>query len=106
MITQIKKGILEMCVLQSLLAEDKYGYAISSEISKHIDIAEGTVYPILKRLSKNLYLSTYLKESNIGPPRKYYKLTPLGLKRLKQAKSDWIYLSHEVNRFLNLDTHT
>src|SRR5258708_24887774 len=72
---QLKKGILELCVLSVLVSEDRYGYELVNEISKNIEIAEGTIYPLLKRLKEEGYVSTYLVESVEGPPRKYYKLT-------------------------------
>src|SRR5580698_5790635 len=76
--TQFKKGILELCILSIVKNRDYYGYELVEEISKRIDVAEGTVYPILRRLTLDGYFETYLRESNEGPPRKYYRITPLG----------------------------
>ena len=76
--TQYKKGVLELCVLSLLHKRDCYGYEISDFLSQHIDIADGTVYPILRKLKSDGLLTTYLQEESGGPPRKYYKLTELG----------------------------
>ena len=75
---QYKKGVLELCVMALLRRRDCYGYEISETLSKKIDIADGTVYPILRKLKADGLLSTYLQEESGGPPRKYYSLTQLG----------------------------
>jgi PadR family transcriptional regulator PadR len=66
---QYKKGVLELCVLAMLYREDCYGYIISENISKKIDIADGTVYPILRKLKSGGLVTTYLSEESGGPPR-------------------------------------
>ena len=86
---QLKKGVLELCVLEMLRSEDHYGYELVAEISRSIAISEGTIYPLLRRLQNEGYLSTYLKESTEGPPRKYYRLTPLGEEKRKEYLQDW-----------------
>jgi transcriptional regulator, PadR family len=78
--TQFKKGVLELCVLSIVDKRDCYGYELVDVISKNIEISDGTIYPILRRLTQEGYFTTYLKESSDGPPRKYYKLTELGKK--------------------------
>ena len=75
---QTKKGVLELCVLSLLQKRDCYGYEISQQLSKRIDIAGGTIYPILRKLKNDGLLTTYLQEESGGPPRKYYALTSLG----------------------------
>ncbi|MBQ5668011.1 MAG: helix-turn-helix transcriptional regulator, partial [Peptococcaceae bacterium] len=75
---QFKKGVLELVVLLSLARKDMYGYEIVSEVSKIIEVNEGTIYPLLKRLTNEKYFETYLRESTEGPPRKYYHLTKVG----------------------------
>ena len=70
--SQYKKGVLELCVLSLLKKRDCYGYEISEYLSRHIDIADGTVYPILRKLKADGLLTTYLQEERGGPPRKYY----------------------------------
>lgn len=86
---QLKKGVLELCVLSMLTKKDCYGYELVNEISKNILIAEGTIYPLLKRLKDEGYLTTYLEESQEGPPRKYYKLTELGWKTKNDLAKEW-----------------
>ena len=75
---QFKKGALELCVLSQLAKGDKYGYELTEEISQEMSIATGTLYPILKKLKDELYVETYLVESEGGPARKYYHLTEKG----------------------------
>lgn len=84
--TQYKKGVLELCVMSILKRRDCYGYEISENLSKHIDIADGTVYPILRKLKSDGLVTTYLSEDSGGPPRKYYSLRRLGLKHMKLIK--------------------
>ena len=81
--TQFKKGVLDMCVLAVLSKGDSYGYDLAEELSSKIQIADGTVYPLLRKLASSGEVSTYLKESTGGPPRKYYSLTDKGRDRLK-----------------------
>ncbi len=76
--SQYKKGVLELCVLSLLRGRDRYGYEISEYLSQHIDIADGAVYPLLRKLKADGLVTTYLQEESGGPPRKYYKLTQLG----------------------------
>lgn len=93
--SQFKKGILELCVLALLYERDFYGYELVVEISTKIDISEGTIYPLLRRLTKEGYFDTYLKESNEGPPRKYYHMTEEGKKKYEQLSSEWNdFISH------------
>ena len=86
---QFKKGVLELIVLLSVNKRDMYGYELILEVSKVTPVNEGTMYPLLKRLTNDKYFETYLKESTEGPPRKYYKITVLGQKRLSELKDIW-----------------
>jgi PadR family transcriptional regulator len=99
--TQFKKGVLEMCVLSMLGRKDCYGYELVDELSKKISISEGTIYPLLNRLIKAKYVKTYLKESNLGPARKYYKLTLSGRMMSKKLKNGWLIFSKRVEEILN-----
>jgi PadR family transcriptional regulator, regulatory protein PadR len=98
--TQFKKGVLELCVLVLLDRKDCYGYEMVDEISKSISISEGTIYPLLKRLKKEKMVNSYLKESQDGPPRKYYKITNLGQERKDNLVSEWDEFSIGVNNLL------
>ena len=86
---QFKKGVLDMCVLAMLREKDSYGYDIADSLSKKIKLADGTVYPILRKLAGDGLVSTYLMESQNGPPRKYYHLTDEGKKVLDGYIEDW-----------------
>lgn len=98
--TQLKKGILELCVLAILDRKDCYGYELVDEISKNIEISEGTIYPLLRRLNKEGYFTTYLQESSEGPPRKYYKLTELGREMKHKLVDEWLEFVEGVNSIL------
>ncbi len=81
--------------------KDFYGYALVEAVSKIIDVNEGTVYPILKRLTNEGFFETYLEESSEGPVRKYYHITVAGKKRLKILLKEWKSFSESVNNFIN-----
>ncbi len=97
---QFKKGVLELCVLALLDKQDRYGYELVQKISEQIDISEGSVYPLLRRLAKEGYFTTYLKESSEGPPRKYYKLTDTGRTFLHNLLQEWKEFSAGVNQII------
>ena len=84
---QLKKGILDMCVLFALSKGESYGYKIISDLNGVIEISESTLYPILKRLESGGYITARAAEHN-GRLRRYYKITPLGLDKLKSGKDD------------------
>lgn len=85
---QIKKGLLEACVLTVLKKKDSYGYQIIRDITSCIAISESTLYPILKRLEGGGYLTTYSLEHQ-GRLRKYYKITELGEQKIETFLQDW-----------------
>lgn len=89
-----------MCVLALVSRRDFYGYELVETISQKIEISEGTIYPILRRLTIEKYFDTYLKESNEGPPRKYYKMTTLGKQQTEKLISEWSRFSEDVNFIL------
>lgn len=94
---QFKKGVLELCVLVLTASKDRYGYELVDRISDKFAIAEGTVYPLLRRLTQEEYFSTYLAESTEGPPRKYYQLTEKGRKYMGELVAEWKTFSNGVN---------
>ena len=98
---QFKKGILELCVLSLLIEKDRYGYELFNVLSENISVSEGTIYPLLRRLNKDGYFSTYLKESTEGPPRKYYKITNEGREAHKILSKEWIVFLSGVNNILS-----
>lgn len=97
---QFKKGVLELCVLCVLGRKNCYGYELVNEISKNIAIAEGTIYPLLKRLKDEGIVSTYLVESDEGPPRKYYQLSEAGREMKDCLSSEWLSFVKEVNEIV------
>jgi len=97
---QFKKGALELCVLAIVNGQDCYGYELTEKISQHIGISEGSIYTLLRRLTKEEYFTTYLVESNEGPSRKYYKLTDKGKEYLNEMKSQWQEFANGVNQIL------
>ena len=101
--TQYKKGVLELCVLALLHRRDHYGYEISEVLSQHIDIADGTVYPILRKLKSDGLLTTYLQEESGGPPRKYYKLTQLGEDVYTMDRAEYLRFAGAVRELLKED---
>lgn len=98
--SQYKKGVLELCVLSLLGRGDRYGYEIAERLSRSIDIADGTVYPILRKLKGEGLLTTYLQEESGGPPRKYYKLTSLGREEYERERADYLNFAAEVQKLL------
>ncbi len=101
---QFKKGVLELCVLVILDKKDCYGYEMVDEISKSISISEGTIYPLLRRLKNEGLLVSYLKESQEGPSRKYYKLTDMGKEKKEKLVEEWDEFSVGVNNLLHSKT--
>jgi len=97
---QFKKGVLDLCVLTILSKGDSYGYDVADTLSQKIQLSDGTVYPILRKLASDGYVSTYLKESQNGPPRKYYHLTDEGKKLLVEEKKDWDTFTKAVKEIL------
>ena len=98
---QLKKGVLELIVLESVRKKDMYGYELVEEVSKAVDVNEGTIYPLLKRLTNEKYFETYLRESTEGPPRKYYHLTAAGVLYRDELEHEWTQLADRVWLFLN-----
>lgn len=97
---QFKKGVLELCVLILISKKDQYGYELAQNISNKITVAEGTLYPLLRRLTKEDYLTTYLAESTEGPPRKYYSLSDKGSLYMTELIKEWMQFSNAVNEFI------
>ncbi|MDO5690560.1 MAG: PadR family transcriptional regulator [Tissierellia bacterium] len=97
---QFKKGVLELCVLSLLNEKDRYGYELVEEISNHIEISEGTIYPMLRRFRNEGYVRTYLEESSSGPPRKYYEITQEGAMFYVAQRREWEEFVTTVNDLL------
>lgn len=100
--SQVKKGILSLIVLLVLKEKELYGYELIEKIKKltSIDIAEGTLYPLMNRLKTDNLLDSRWVEQDAGIPRKYYYLTPLGKNTLKKMKAQWIELQTSINEII------
>jgi len=97
---QLKKGVLELCVLSLLSKGDSYAYEIASRLTNGIGMGEGTIYPLMRRMLSDGLVRTYLVESASGPPRKYYKLTAAGRGALDAQRSEWIAFEAAVRHIL------
>jgi len=97
---QLKKGVLELCVLSLLSKTDMYGFELVGAISSHVQISEGTIYPLLKRIKDEGYVTTYLQESSEGPPRKYYQITRHGNTTYETLKDEWHKLVLGINKII------
>ena len=96
-IAQMRKGILEFCILKILSTDDKYSFEIIETLKKSkMLVVEGTLYPLLTRLKNGGMLDYRWEESTSGPPRKYYSITDEGKKSLKELHSSWNELNKAV----------
>ena len=96
---QMRKGVLEFCILAALTNGDAYPTEIIQKMKEaKLVVVEGTLYPLLTRLKNMGLLSYRWEESTSGPPRKYYKLTPVGKQFLKELESTWDELVRSVNK--------
>ena len=85
---QLKRGLLEVCVLTAIKKEDSYGYKIIKDISPYVSISESTLYPILKRLESSGLITVYTVEHN-SRLRKYYHITDAGKERISEFLEEW-----------------
>jgi PadR family transcriptional regulator PadR len=86
--TQLKRGVLDACVLAALLTADSYGYQIIKDLSPYMTISESTLYPILRRLETGGFLTTYTQAHN-SRLRKYYSITPRGIQKIQEFLREW-----------------
>ena len=85
---QLKRGLLDVCVLAAIRCEDSYGYKIIKDMKPYIELSESTLYTILKRLETSKMLTVRTAEHD-GRLRKYYHITDEGLKRIDEFRNDW-----------------
>ena len=97
---QLRKGVLDMCVLALLARQDGYAYDIASRLAQDIGMGEGTIYPLMRRMQADGLVKTYLEESSAGPPRKYYQLTKAGHAALAAQKTEWNAFVQSVAKVL------
>ena len=100
LLVQLRKGVLDLCVLAMLAQQDGYAYDIASRLAQDIGMGEGTIYPLMRRMQADGLVKTYLEESSSGPPRKYYKLTAAGRTAFETQKSEWSQFENAVRKIL------
>ena len=102
-VSQLRRGVLELCVLRFLVGAPSYGYEIVTAFDSKGPLATGenTIYPLLRRLKADRTLETYSEESPSGPPRQYYRLTAHGRQRLTVLEKEWGEMVRSVERFRN-----
>ena len=99
---QMKKGVLEYCILNVLATSDAYASDIISQLKEvQLIVVEGTLYPLLTRLKNDGLLTYRWEESTQGPPRKYYMITDEGKKALVELNQAWLELVGNVNKMIN-----
>lgn len=101
--SQLRRGVLELCVLRILRDKPNYGYEIVTTLADMGPLAAGenTLYPLLRRLKNDRYLEGEMVESPTGPPRQYFKLSSRGRQRLSELQSEWTDLARAVERCLS-----
>lgn len=101
LLVQLRKGVLDLCVLAMLARKDGYAYDIASRLAADIGMGEGTIYPLMRRMQTDGLVTTYLEESSSGPPRKYYQLTKAGHAALAAQKAEWNVFTAQVAKVLS-----
>ena len=101
---QLKRGLLDVCVLAAIKDKDSYGYQMIKDMSPFVEISESTLYPILRRLEAAELLTVRTTEHN-GRLRKYYHITKAGLLRIEEFKKEWKELL-SIYQFVTKEAHT
>ncbi|HWQ72455.1 MAG TPA: PadR family transcriptional regulator [Desulfitobacteriaceae bacterium] len=98
-LTEMLRGVLEGCVLEIISREQTYGYEITRRLNTlgFTEVVEGTIYAILIRLEKNKLVDMEKKNSDMGPPRKFYALNDAGRKELRKFWEKWEFVSSKIN---------
>jgi PadR family transcriptional regulator PadR len=99
--SQLKKGILELCILNQIAKNPTYGYPVLKQVITFFpDVSESTVYAILRRLAASKYTEVYIGTESGGPERKYYRITQSGAQYLQVNLRDWEQLCESVEKML------
>lgn len=99
MVFQLGSALLDACVLAVLDKEDTYGYVLTQNVKEVVDISESTMYPVLRRLQKDEYLSTYDQPFS-GRNRRYYTITEKGKDKLRIYRDDWTVYKDKIERIM------
>jgi len=101
--SQLRRGVLELCVLRILRDAPSYGYEVVTTLASFGPLAAGenTVYPLLRRLKTDRLLETFSEGSPSGPPRQYYRVTTRGRQRLASLETEWSEMARAIERCLN-----
>lgn len=101
-ITQFRKGLVELCVLAVLRDEEAYGYQIVERLGEApgLEVTESTVYPVLARLARDRCVTVRTAASPSGPPRRYYRLSDAGRRRLDELQGHWRAIQDSVNHLI------
>jgi len=104
-VAQLRKGLVELCVMGALGQDEAYGYEILQRLGRApgLAISESTVYPILARLARDGLVKVRIAPSPAGPPRRYYRLTPAGRSRLREMEAHWRDIRDAVQALLDGD---
>jgi PadR family transcriptional regulator PadR len=104
-VSQLRRGTVEYCVLALLRDEERYGFELVRELSRvdGLVTSEGTIYPLLTRLRKDELVSTFWRESESGPPRRYYRLTDAGRSALADFSKEWARFRDSVDSILTAE---
>lgn len=100
--TQMRKGLLDACILSIIQSQPVYGYELSRKLNEHqfTDVSEGTIYPILLRLLKKDFIYSEFKHSEKGPKRKYYYITDKGREELEIVRKKWLEIKDPITKLL------
>lgn len=99
---QMRRGVLEYCVMALLRDDERYGFELVRELAQ-VDgmvTSEGTIYPLLSRLRRDGLVETRWRESPSGPPRRYYRLTGPGVRALERFRQEWARFRATVDQFI------
>jgi PadR family transcriptional regulator PadR len=101
-ITQFRKGLVELCIMAALRDEEAYGYQIVERLGgiPGLEVTESTVYPVLARLARDRLVTVRTAASPAGPPRRYYRLSEAGRRRLQEMIGHWQAIQNSVNQLV------
>ena len=101
-ITQFRKGLVELCVLAALREDEAYGYQIVEKLGRvpGLEVTESTVYPVLARLARDRCVTVRTAPSPSGPPRRYYRLSESGQRRLAEMVGHWQSIQNSVTQLI------